>query len=87
MPLTQQECIAAIAEHSNGFAEAAGGNLDAPAEFCPGWRVRDVVHHLTQVHWFWATIVEDGLAEQPRGPRPAGARSRRDHHRDVPLGA
>ena len=74
MPLTQQECIAAIAEHSHGFAEAAGGNLDAPVEFCPGWTVRDVVHHLTQVHWFWATIVEDGLAEQPQDldrPEPA----------------
>jgi uncharacterized protein (TIGR03083 family) len=74
MPLTQQECTAAIAEHSNGFAEAAGGNLNAPVEFCPGWTVRDVVHHLTQVHWFWATLVEDGLTEQPQDlkrPEPA----------------
>jgi uncharacterized protein (TIGR03083 family) len=74
MPLTQQECTVAIAEHSAGFADAAAGNLDASVEFCPGWTVRDVVHHLTQVHWFWATIVEDGLTEQPEGldrPEPA----------------
>ncbi len=74
MPLTQQECTAAIAEHSSGFAEAAAGNLDADVEFCPGWTVRDVVHHLTQVHWFWATLVEDGLIEQPQAldrPEPA----------------
>jgi hypothetical protein len=49
MPLTQQEWTAALAEHSNGFAEAAGGKLNAPVAFCPGWTVRHVVHHLTQV--------------------------------------
>ena len=65
MPLTQQECAAAIAEHSRGFAEAAAGNLDAEVEFCPGWTVRDVVHHLTRVQWFWATVVEQGRAERP----------------------
>ena len=65
MPLTQQECTAAIAEHSAGFADAATGNLDADIEFCPGWTVRDAVHHLTRVHWFWATIVEEGLTERP----------------------
>ena len=65
MPLTQQECTAAIAEHSAGFADAARGNLDADLEFCPGWTVRDAVLHLTRVHWFWATIVEEGLTELP----------------------
>jgi uncharacterized protein (TIGR03083 family) len=65
VPLTQQECTAAIAEHSAGFADAAMGNLDADIEFCPGWTVRDAVHHLTRVHWFWATIVEEGLTERP----------------------
>ncbi|MET0526435.1 MAG: maleylpyruvate isomerase family mycothiol-dependent enzyme [Nocardioides sp.] len=65
MPLTQQECTAAIAEHSSGFADAAAGNLDAQVEFCPGWTVRDVVHHLTRVQWFWATLVEKGLTERP----------------------
>jgi uncharacterized protein (TIGR03083 family) len=65
MPLTQQECTDAIAEHSAGFAAAAEGNFDAPLEFCPGWTVRDVVHHLTKVQWFWATIVEQRLAERP----------------------
>ena len=73
MPLTQQECAAAIAEHSRGFAEAAGGNLDAEVEFCPGWTVRDVVHHLTRVQWFWATLVEEGEQKwlvAPYGPVP-----------------
>ncbi|HEY7987583.1 MAG TPA: maleylpyruvate isomerase family mycothiol-dependent enzyme, partial [Lapillicoccus sp.] len=75
MPLTQQECAAAIADHSRGFADAATGNLDAEVEFCPGWTVRDVVHHLTRVQWFWATLVEDRHAERPddlEEPEPAG---------------
>ncbi len=65
MPLTQEECAAAVAEHSRGFAEAAAGNFDAAVEFCPGWTVRDVVHHLTGVQWFWATLVEQGWTERP----------------------
>ncbi|HEU4330656.1 MAG TPA: maleylpyruvate isomerase family mycothiol-dependent enzyme [Lapillicoccus sp.] len=74
MPLTQQECTDAIAEHSAGFAAAAEGNFDAPVEFCPGWTVRDVVHHLTRVQWFWATLVEEQLSERPdrlEEPEPA----------------
>jgi uncharacterized protein (TIGR03083 family) len=63
--LTQQECLTAIAKHSAGFADIAAGNLDAEVEFCPGWTVRDLVHHVTQVHWFWATIVEEGRTERP----------------------
>ncbi len=65
MSLTQQECVAAVAEHSRGFADAATGNLDAVVEFCPGWTVRDVVHHLTRVQWFWAKLVEEGRTERP----------------------
>ena len=84
MPLTQQECAAAIADHSRGFAEAAAGNLDAEVEFCPGWTVRDVVHHLTRVQWFWATLVEDGPDRATRRPRGAGAGGRRDDAGDLP---
>jgi uncharacterized protein (TIGR03083 family) len=72
--LTQPECTAAVAEHSRGFADAATGNFDASVEFCPGWTVRDVVHHLTGVQWFWATLVEQGWTEPPddlERPEPA----------------
>lgn len=69
------EYAAAIAEHSAGLARAAEGNLDAAVEHCPGWTVADLVDHVTQVHWFWATIVEDRLdappAEQRRPTRAA----------------
>ena len=72
--LTQQY-LAAIAEHSAGFAEATRGNLGANVEHCPGWTVADLVWHLSEVHWFWSTIAEERLAEPPaderRPPRPS----------------
>jgi len=67
--------VDAIAEHSEGFAGAAEGNLDAGVEHCPGWNVADLVWHLTEVHWFWSTIVEERLSEPPdesRRPERAG---------------
>jgi uncharacterized protein (TIGR03083 family) len=59
----------AIAEHSAGFAAAADGNLDAEVEHCPGWTVADLVRHLTEVHWFWATIAEERLGTPPGADR------------------
>jgi uncharacterized protein (TIGR03083 family) len=65
MPLSQERCVDAIREHSEAFADVASDNLDAEVEFCPGWSVRDLVHHVTRVHWFWATIVEQKRTERP----------------------
>src|SRR6476469_5865402 len=75
MTLSTFDCIAAITRHSAGFAEAARGNLDARVEHCPDWSVADLVRHLTEVHWFWSTIVDELLAEPP-------AASRRPAHAD-----
>jgi uncharacterized protein (TIGR03083 family) len=66
----------AIASHSAGFAAAADGNLDATVEHCPGWSVADLVRHLTEVHWFWATIAEERLAEPPGDARRPAAAAR-----------
>lgn len=70
--LSQSDCVAAIERHAAGFAEAvrgSGGRLDAPVEHCPGWDVADLVRHMIQVHWFWATIVEEGLDAPPEDAR------------------
>src|SRR5579859_3850043 len=69
----------AIASHSAGFAAAAAAaGLDAPVPGCPGWTVADLVDHMTEVHWFWATIVADRLAEPPpEDRRPARADAER----------
>src|SRR3982750_3413558 len=75
MALSTFDRIAAITEHSAGFAEATRPNLAAKVEHCPGWSVADLVWHLSEVHWFWGTIVEERLAAPPedsrRPPRPA----------------
>jgi uncharacterized protein (TIGR03083 family) len=64
-PLATFDPLAEIAEHSAGLARAAEHNLDAPVEHCPGWTVADLVWHVTDVHWFWSTIVAGSLAEPP----------------------
>jgi uncharacterized protein (TIGR03083 family) len=64
-PLTVEQCTATITAHSTALADVAEGNLDALVEFCPGWTVRDLLHHVTEVHWFWGTIVEDRITERP----------------------
>lgn len=72
MTLSTFEQIAAITEHSAGFAEAARGNLAAPVEHCPGWSVADLVWHLTEVHWSWSTIAGELLDSPPdESRRPA----------------
>lgn len=74
MPDSSPDYLAAIAEHSAGFAAAARSNLDADVRSCPGWTVADLVEHLTEVHWFWGTIAEDRLSEPPdESRRPAKA--------------
>lgn len=70
--------VDAILRHSAGLADAAESNLDAAVEHCPEWTVADLVWHLTDVHWFWGTIVEDRLEAPPdeslRPPRPSDDR-------------
>lgn len=70
----------AITRHSAGFADAAEGSLAANVEHCPEWSVADLVWHLTEVHWFWATIVDERL-EGP--PDEAGRPAREDEDRLV----
>jgi uncharacterized protein (TIGR03083 family) len=57
--------LAAIAEHSAALADAAQGNLDAQVEHCPGWSVYDLVNHVRQVQWFWASIATGRLQQPP----------------------
>ncbi len=73
--LTTEQCLQAITRYSAVFADSARGRLDAPVEHCPDWSVAGLVRHLTDVHWFWATIAEGRLAEPPEeslrpGPAP-----------------
>lgn len=65
MSLSTADYISAITSHSAGLAAAAEGNLDGAVRHCPGWTVADLVDHVSEVHWFWATIAAGRLAEPP----------------------
>jgi len=64
MPLSTEDLIDAIEAHSAGLADAARDNLEARVRHCPDWTVADLVHHVTDVHWFWNKIA----TERPSGP-------------------
>lgn len=68
--LSTDQQLAAIALHSAAFAEAADGHFDAAVEHCPGWMVADLVAHITEVQWFWATIADERPTEQPARDDP-----------------
>ncbi len=67
---TTERYVAAIAEQSTKLASAANGAFNLAVEHCPGWTVEDLVAHLVEVHWFWATIVDEQLAAPPTSGRP-----------------
>lgn len=69
MASTDFDYVETIEQHSAGFAKAANGNLAARVEHCPDWSVADLVWHLTEVHWFWATIAEERLDAPPEESR------------------
>lgn len=74
VPTQDLDYLEAITKHSEGFASSAEGNLVAMVEHCPGWSVADLVAHLTDVHWFWAKIVDERLSSPPdESTRPARA--------------
>ncbi|MFJ4868272.1 maleylpyruvate isomerase family mycothiol-dependent enzyme [Streptomyces sp. NPDC088757] len=69
-----------IAEHIEaldgaglGLAEAAAGaGPDAEVPTCPGWRIRDLLRHVTTVHrWATAFVTEGHTAYRPEGGEPA----------------
>lgn len=68
--LSSDQQLAAIAQHSAAFAEAVDGHFDAAVEHCPGWTVADLVAHVTEVQWFWATIADERPTEPPAGDDP-----------------
>jgi uncharacterized protein (TIGR03083 family) len=53
------EHIAAIGQEGGRIVDAAGpGRLDDPVPTCPGWTVRELVHHLGRTHLWAAAHVE-----------------------------
>lgn len=58
--------LAQIRWHSTALYDLAeGADLRTRVEHCPDWDLGDLVHHLTGVHAFWATVVDTLPAEPP----------------------
>ncbi|MEY2455180.1 MAG: hypothetical protein QOK06_274 [Acidimicrobiaceae bacterium] len=55
----------AVRRESTVFYDTAEAARDraAPVPSCPEWSVDDLIWHLAEVHWFWATIAEQRIAE------------------------
>ena len=65
-----------LARESARFADVLSAAApDAQVPTCPGWNADDLLWHLSEVQWFWGTIVRDGVdidaAEKMKPPRPA----------------
>ena len=45
-------------ESDRFYALAEGADPSRPVPSCPEWTVADLVWHLGEVHWFWATDIE-----------------------------
>ena len=65
-----------LAHESARFAQAIReAPPDAPVPSCPDWNADDLLWHLAEVQWFWATVVREGVpgdrAEDFKPPRPA----------------
>jgi uncharacterized protein (TIGR03083 family) len=51
--------LAAIVRDSAAFVESARiAGLDAPVPSCPGWVMADLIWHVAEVHYFWASVVQ-----------------------------
>ena len=77
--LSPDQFLEAIKSESARFGQLlADADPASRVPSCPDWDAADLLWHLTEVQWFWSTLV----AERPRGPsvtegrrpaRPAGA--------------
>lgn len=54
-----QEYAHVVARQTAALAAAAEGRLEAPVPWCPGWRVAELVDHLSEVQRFWCDVVEN----------------------------
>lgn len=66
-----------LTRESARFAEAIRqAPPEAPVPPCPDWKADDLLWHLAEVQFFWATVVRENLpgaeAEKLTPPRPAG---------------
>ncbi len=56
--MEQSDYLAALTRDGAAFATSArAAGLAAPVPSCPGWVMADLVWHLSEVQYFWASVV------------------------------
>ncbi len=74
--MSEVDLLAALRRESARFLAVLRAVEPAtPVPSCPGWTASDLLWHLCEVQWFWATIVTDrlddpGTAEDAKPDRP-----------------
>lgn len=69
------DLLDAIRRESEAFyAVAERADPARPVPPCPEWTIADLTWHLADVHWFWATIVEEQLHDPSAADRHAPER-------------
>ncbi|HET7325760.1 MAG TPA: maleylpyruvate isomerase N-terminal domain-containing protein [Nocardioidaceae bacterium] len=74
--MTTLDYLAHLDAESERFGDIlAGADLVQPVPSCPDWTAGDLFWHLTEVQWFWGTIVRERVsdpaeieAERPERP-------------------
>ncbi len=70
--LSRESYLDLLARDSDRFADLlAEADPARPVPSCPDWSAVDLFWHLTEVQWFWGTVVRDRLAD------PAAAEERK----------
>lgn len=64
--MTSHDFLATIHDESARFRAALATAADAAVPTCPDWSTDDLLWHLTEVQWFWGTIVARRI-EDPDG--------------------
>lgn len=73
--MTTPDFLTAIHEESARFRAALAAAPDTTVPTCPDWTTDDLLWHLTEVQWFWGTIVAGRIQDPERlehPPRPDG---------------
>jgi uncharacterized protein (TIGR03083 family) len=68
--LSHDTYLQSLRHDGQAFADASRGALDSAVAGCPGWVVRDLVNHITEVHAFWNFIARTGMSGPEKYERP-----------------
>src|SRR5262245_37558824 len=69
--MERSDYLAALQRDGAAFANSiSSAGLDARVPSCPDWATADLVRHLTLVHYFWGTIVQQRAGAPDSVPMP-----------------